>query len=89
MQNTATEGVQPMVTDVTVMKKTSTELPDDHASSNQSNALLLHNQPNLYAEHSESEELFLNQYTDIQYEDVTSLISSLEYLNIDHNNLES
>ena len=71
------------------MKGTSTVLPDDHASSNQSNALLLHNQRNLYADHSESEELFLNQYTDIQFEDVTSLISSLEYLNIDHNNLES
>ena len=71
------------------MKETSIELPDDHLSSNQSNALLLHDKTNLYPEHSESEELFLNQYTDIQYEDVTSLISSLEYLNIDHNNVES
>ena len=71
------------------MKETSNELPDDHASSNQSNGLILHNQTNLCAEHSQSEESFQNQFTDIQYEDVTSLISSLEYLNIDHNNLES
>ena len=71
------------------MKETSIELPNEHANPNQSNELLLHNQTNLYAEHPESEELFLNQYIDIQYEDVTSLIASLEYLNIDHNNLES
>ena len=71
------------------MNETSTELPNDHASSNQSNELLLHNQTNLYAELPELEELFMNQYIDIQYEDVTSLIASLEYLNIDHNNLES
>ena len=71
------------------MKETSTQLPKDHTSSNQSNELLLHDQTNLYTEHRESEELFMNQFMDIQNEDVTSLIASLEYLNIDHNNLKS
>ena len=37
----------------------------------------------------EAEELFLTEYADIQYEDVTSMISSLEHLNLDHINFES
>ena len=37
----------------------------------------------------DAEELFLSEYADIQYEDVTSMISSLEHLNLDHINFES
>ena len=37
----------------------------------------------------EAEELFLTEYADIQYEDVTSMISSLDHLNLDHINFES
>ena len=31
---------------------------------------------------------FLSEYADIQYEDVTSMISRLEHLNLDHINVE-
>ena len=37
---------------------------------------------------SEARELFLTEYADIQYEDVTSMISRLEHLNLDHMNVE-
>ena len=61
----------------------------DNEGSIHTDKLLSHNQTNQYADYRESEgEIFLNQYTHIQYEDVTSLISSLEYLNIDHLNVE-
>ena len=45
----------------------------------------------IYNEHRrfDAEELFLSEYADIQYEDVTSMISSLEHLNLDHINFES
>ena len=62
--------------------------PDNQASSNHSDEFLTHTQLNQYADYTENEgDVFLNQYTDIQYEDVTSLISSLEYLNINHMNV--
>ena len=32
---------------------------------------------------------FLNEYADIQYEDFECLISSLEYLNLNHMNFET
>ena len=38
---------------------------------------------------SEAREMFLSEYADIQYEDVTSMISRLEHLNLDHINFES
>ena len=38
---------------------------------------------------SEAREIFLSEYADIQYEDVTSMISRLEHLNLDHINFES
>ena len=58
----------------------------DNEGSIHTDKLLSHNQ---YADYRESEsEMFLHQYANIQYEDVTSLISSLEYLNIDHLNVE-
>ena len=72
------------------MTKSLIEFPDNQVSSKESDELLLHDQRDQYVEHRESEsESFLNQYTDIQYEDVESLISSLDYLNIDHFNVES
>ena len=37
---------------------------------------------------SEARALFLSEYADIQYEDVTSMISRLEHLNLDHMNVE-
>ena len=72
------------------MTKSLIEFANNQVSSKESDELLLHDQRDQYVEHRESEsESFLNQYTDIQYEDVESLISSLDYLNIDHSNVES
>ena len=72
------------------MTKSFIEFPNNHVTSNESDELPSYDQRNQYVEHSESEsESFLNQYTDIQFEDVESLISSLDYLNIDHSNVES
>ena len=34
------------------------------------------------------EETFLDEFTDIQYEDVDSLALSLDFLNLDHTNFE-
>ena len=62
---------------------------DNNQSLIHTDELLSHNQANQYADYGQSEgEMFLNQYTNIQYEDFTSLVSSLEYLNIDHLNVE-
>lgn len=72
------------------MTKSLIEFPKNQVSSKESGELLSHDQRDQYVEHRESEsESFLNQYTDIQYEDVESLISSLDYLNIDHSNVDS
>ena len=38
---------------------------------------------------SEAEELFISEYADIQYEDITSIVETLEHLNLEHINLES
>ena len=38
---------------------------------------------------SEAEELFISEYADIQYEDLTSIVETLEHLNLEHINLES
>ena len=38
---------------------------------------------------SEEEELFISEYADIQYEDLTSIVATLEHLNLEHFNLES
>ena len=37
---------------------------------------------------SEEEELFISEYADIQYEDLTSIVATLEHLNLEHFNLE-
>ena len=37
---------------------------------------------------SMTEELFLDEYAQTQHEDVESIISTLEYLNLDHTNFE-
>ena len=72
------------------MTKSLIEFPNNQVSSKESDELLSYDQRDQYVEHRESEsESFLNQYTDIQYEDVESLISSLDYLNIDYSNVES
>ena len=49
------------------------------------------NQAVNYKEHhrSEAEELFLSEYADIQIEEITSMLSRLEHLNLDHMNFES
>ena len=49
------------------------------------------NQTVNYKEHHrlEAEKIFLSEFADIQYEDVTSMISCLEHLNLDHTNFES
>ena len=66
---------------------------DYQARSNQSDELLSYNQTIQDEDHRESQadesELFLDQFTDIQYEDVTSIIASLGYLNLDHTNVDS
>ena len=48
-------------------------------NSNQSDEMHTNNQTVNYKEHNrfDAEELFLNEYADIQYEDVTSMILSL------------
>ena len=63
----------------------------NHLNSNQSDEMHTNNQTVNYKGHNrfEVEELFLTEYADIQYEDVTSMISSLEHLNLDHINFES
>ena len=38
---------------------------------------------------SVEENFFINEYAEIQYENVITLISSLEYLNLDHMNYDS
>ena len=38
---------------------------------------------------SEAEELFISEYADIQYDDLTSIVETLEHLNLEHINLES
>ena len=37
---------------------------------------------------SEAEALFISEFADIQYEDLTTLVSTLEHLNLEHVNLE-
>ena len=37
---------------------------------------------------SMTEDLFLDEYAETQYEDVESIISTLEYLNLNHTNFE-
>ena len=63
--------------------------------SNTSEFDLLHsnNQRSGYEERGESEhhmtdELFLNEYADIQYDDFESIVSSIAYLNLDPVNFE-
>ena len=58
---------------------------------NHSDELHTNNQTVYHKGHNrfEAEELFLTEYADIQYEDVTSMISSLEHLNLDHINFET
>ena len=60
-------------------------------NSNKSDEIHANSQTINYKEHhrSETEEIFLSEYADIQCEDVTSMISCLEHLNLDHMNLES
>ena len=40
-------------------------------------------------QHASFADEFLNEYADIQYEDFESMISSLEYLNLNHMNFET
>ena len=63
----------------------------DHLNSNKSDEIHANNQAVNYKEHHrpEAENIFLSEYADIQYEDVTSMISCLEHLNLDHTNFES
>ena len=64
---------------------------NNHLNSNQSGEMHTNSQTIYYNQHQrfDAEELFLSEYADIQYEDVTSMISSLEHLNLDHINFES
>ena len=64
---------------------------NSHLNSNQSDEMHTNNHTVNYKGHNrfEAEELFLTEYADIQYEDVTSMISSLDHLNLDHINFES
>ena len=63
----------------------------NHLNLNPSDEMHTNNPTVNYKGHNrfESDELFLTEYADIQYEDVTSMISSLEHLNLDHINFES
>ena len=64
---------------------------NNHLNSNHSDEMHANNQAVNYKEHhrSEAEELFLSEYADIQIEEITSMISRLEHLNLDHMNFES
>ena len=66
-------------------------LQNNHLNSSHCDEMHANNQPVDCKEHhgSEAKALFLSEYADIQYEDVTSMISSLEHLNLDHINFES
>ena len=62
----------------------------DNLKSNMSDEMHANNQAVNYKEHHrlEAEKIFLSEFADIQYEDVTSMISCLEHLNLDHTNFD-
>ena len=63
---------------------------DENLQSNKSDEMIANFQSANNHQHqsSEAEELFISEYADIQYEDLTSIVSTLEHLNLEHMNLE-
>ena len=62
---------------------------DENLQSNISDELIANYQSvNNQQQRSEAEELFISEYADIQYEDLSSIVSTLEHLNLEHINLE-
>ena len=63
---------------------------DENLQSNISDELIANYQSvNNQQQRSEAEELFISEYADIQYEDLSSIVSTLEHLNLEHINLET
>ena len=63
---------------------------DENLQSNISDEMIAYYQSvNNQQQRSEAEELFISEYADIQYEDLSSIVSTLEHLNLEHINLET